>query len=308
MLGKSLMGGLCMTVVLSAAAGDTQLADAAQQGDRNGVRSLLEQKADVNARQGDGMTALHWAAFNDDLEMARMLLGAGANVKAETRLGAVTPLFMACKNGSASMIEALAQAGADANLPNAHGTTPLMMAAASGSAEAVKVLLDHGANVNAKESAHRQTALMFAAALNRDAAIKVLMEHGADAKVTTKLVDPGCGSVFDVNACLELDDDGNPVDEDGNPIPKGKDAVAGKSAPKETPSELHAQVAELQAQVKTLLARVEEMEKRSAGATAKAEPEGKAVPRRKGPAFMGGMTALLFAARDGQTDAARNVD
>ncbi len=329
MLCKSLIGGLCMTILLSAAS-DTRLADAAQQSDRNGVRSLLKQKADVNVGQGDGMTALHWAAFNDDLEMARMLLGAGANVKAETRLGAVTPLFMACKNGSASMIEALLKAGANANLPDARGTTPLMMAAASGGAEAVKVLLDHGANVNARESAHRQTALMFAAALNRDAAIKVLLEHGADAKLTTKLVDPGCGSVFDVNACLEVDDDGNPVDEEGNPIPKGKESGAGKSAAKETSanptgqssSVLGAQVAELQALVKTLVARVDEMEKRSAGAkappaaagsaaakteNASATPkvEAKAAPRRKGPAFMGGMTALLFAARDGQKDAAR---
>ena len=109
-----------------------------------------------------------------------MLLAAGANVKAATRVGAITPLFMACKNGNAAMIEALLKAGADANSTDEHGTTPLMMAAASGSADAVKVLIDHGADVNAREGAHGQTALMFAAALNRDAAIRVLLAHGAD--------------------------------------------------------------------------------------------------------------------------------
>src|SRR5271166_3179512 len=99
-----LLCGLC-TVAMLAAAADTRLADAAEQGDREAVRSLLKQKADVNGAQGDGSTALHWAAYKDDLEMAKLLLAAGANVKAATRIGAITPLFMACKNGNASVIE-----------------------------------------------------------------------------------------------------------------------------------------------------------------------------------------------------------
>src|ERR1700722_5896991 len=219
-------GKLLCTILLAAVSGlaadtrDTRLADAAQNSDRNLVKSLLAQKVDVNAAQGDGSTALHWAAFNDDLEMVQLLLNAGANVKAETRLGAVTPLFMACKNGNASIVEALLKAGASASAPDAHGTTPLMMAAAAGGAEAVKVLLEHGADANAKETSHGQTALMFAAAFNRDAAIKVLMAHGADAKITTKAVDPGCGSVFDVNGCVETDENGDAVDENGKPLPK----------------------------------------------------------------------------------------
>src|ERR1017187_718897 len=138
---KAFILGLSMAVLLSAAGTDTRLADAAMRGDKVGVRSLLKQKVDVNVPQGDGATALHWAAFQDDVEMAQLLLQAGANVKAATREGAITPLFMACTNGSAAMVERLLKAGADANSTKSNGTTALMIAAASGSADAVKVLL-----------------------------------------------------------------------------------------------------------------------------------------------------------------------
>ena len=77
------------------------VADAAMRGDAR-VRTLLKQGADVNAAQGDGMTALHWAARNGDAELAQMLLYAGANVKATTRLGGYTPLLMASRAGHAA--------------------------------------------------------------------------------------------------------------------------------------------------------------------------------------------------------------
>ncbi len=184
-----LVGALSMTALLLAAAADTPVADAAQAGDRATVRSLLRQGADVNAAHGDGMTALHWAAFRDDVETAEMLLYGGANVAAATRVNAMTPLVMASQNGSASMIETLLEGGADANLAMTTGTTPLMLAAASGVAEALKVLVDHGADVDAKEGERGQTPLMFAAALNRAEAIDVLIEGGADATIATKVVD-----------------------------------------------------------------------------------------------------------------------
>src|ERR1019366_1154548 len=113
MLGRSFIG-LTLAAGLVLAAGDTRLPDAARQGDRNAVQTLLRQKADVNAGEGDGTTALHWAASTNDIEMAKTLLAAGANVKAKSRIGGVTPLFMACRNGSAAMIELLLKAGADA--------------------------------------------------------------------------------------------------------------------------------------------------------------------------------------------------
>ena len=58
----------------------------------------------MNAAQGDGMTALHWAAMNGDAEMAQMLVYAGANVKATTRIGGYTPLFLAARQGKAAAI------------------------------------------------------------------------------------------------------------------------------------------------------------------------------------------------------------
>ena len=81
------------------AAAEAPVAEAAMAGDKEAVRALLKQGVDVNAAQGDGMTALHWAARQGDVELAQMLLYAGANVKAMTRLGGYTPLIMASQIG-----------------------------------------------------------------------------------------------------------------------------------------------------------------------------------------------------------------
>ena len=171
------------------AAVEAPVADAAMRGDATSVRHLLQRGTDVNAAQGDGLTALHWAAMNDDLKMVEMLVYAGANVKASTRIGGYTPLFMASRTGNAAIVGALLDAGADAIAVAATGATPLMLAAASGSADAVTRLLDHGADVNAAESARGQTALMFAAAYDRPDVITTLIEHGADAALGTTVVD-----------------------------------------------------------------------------------------------------------------------
>jgi ankyrin repeat protein len=154
---------LLLAAVVHAQSQAPRLADAAQKGDAKTVRSLLDQKADVNATQPDGMTAVHWAIERDDAEMTELLLRAGANVKAANREG-VTPLYLAANNGNAPIIDKLLRAGADPNaLLTTEGETALMFAAQIGSAAAVKVLLDAGANINTKQ-AKGQTALMWAAA------------------------------------------------------------------------------------------------------------------------------------------------
>ena len=185
----SLAGVLCMSTLLSAAPSDARVAEAAMRGDADAVRTLLKEGVDVNSAQGDGMTALHWAAMKDNVELAEMLLYAGANVKATTRMGGYTPLTMAAKNGNAAMIAALVKGGADVNIATSTGVTPLMLAAQSGHADAVKTLIDAGANVNAKETVREETALMFAATYNRTDAMAVLLKHGADLKASTKVVD-----------------------------------------------------------------------------------------------------------------------
>ncbi len=169
--------------------GKTPVADATMAGDRETVRALLQQGFDVNAAQGDGMTALHWTALSGDLETAKMLLYAGANVKASTRLGAFTPLLLASKSGGAPMVTTLLDAGADANDATSNGTTALMLASASGSVEAVSALLDRGASINTTESAMGQTALMFASAYDRGAVVDLLVARGADVAAATKVVD-----------------------------------------------------------------------------------------------------------------------
>src|SRR5215471_15803732 len=127
-LGPIFIAFMCATLLAKATAVDSRLSDAEMNGDRAAVQTLLKQKADVNGAQGDGSTALHWAAFRDDLETARALLKAGADVNPKTRLGEMTPLFIAAKNGNSEMIELLLGAGAGANSAGSNGTTPLMLA------------------------------------------------------------------------------------------------------------------------------------------------------------------------------------
>ena len=177
------------TLTHAAPAGAAAFVEAAMNGNRDAVRALLKDGADVNTTQADGMTALHWAAQKGDVELAKVLLYASANLKATTRIGGYTPLLIASKNGDAAMIETLTTAGADANTSTMNGTTPLMLASAAGKAAAVKALIDHGANVNAKENVKGETALTFAAALGRADVIRILTANGADLKVTTKAVD-----------------------------------------------------------------------------------------------------------------------
>src|SRR5882672_6374405 len=147
--------GCCVVMLLSAAvlgAAVSDLADAAMKGNKAAVRSLLQKKADVNAAQTDGTTALHWAVRLDDLETVDLLIRAGANVSTATRAGA-TPLSLAAINGNPAIIEKLVKAGANPNTPlTKYGDTLLMMAARTGNPAAIKTLLDNGAQINAMET------------------------------------------------------------------------------------------------------------------------------------------------------------
>jgi predicted LPLAT superfamily acyltransferase len=176
-------------VFLAATAPDAPMADAAMRGDVAAVRALIAQGADVNAAQGDGMTALHWAADLGNVELAQVLIAAGANVQATTRLGAFTPLHIAGENGDAALVKVLLAAGANPRAASdLGGETPMHFAAQSGSVEAVVAMLDRGGDVNAK-STTGQTPLMFAAEANRPEAVKALIERGGDPALTTAVID-----------------------------------------------------------------------------------------------------------------------
>jgi ankyrin repeat protein len=171
---------------VTGAAPTAEVADAAMRGDHDQVLELLEHGADANEAQGDGMTALHWAVRNEDVETARSLIYAGANVHATTRLNAVTPLWLAAQSGDAVMVYMLLDNKAEPDAATATGVTPLMIASASGNPDAVGVLIERGANPNATEKTYGQTPLMFAAANNEADVIAVLVEKGADVAAATK--------------------------------------------------------------------------------------------------------------------------
>ena len=181
-----------LAVLLSGALStDSPVADAAMTGDLASVRTLLADGADVNAPQGDGMTALHWAARAADADLARLLLEAGAEVDAATRIGAYTPLHLASEVGGREVVGLLLEAGAEqtATTADVGGATPLHLAAGAGEADAVRQLLAHGGDADVREARWGQTPLMYAAARGREAAVRALLEGGADPALATWVTD-----------------------------------------------------------------------------------------------------------------------
>ncbi|WP_240907074.1 ankyrin repeat domain-containing protein [Paludisphaera rhizosphaerae] len=184
-MGSSVMRSIVTVLAMvllstdsSAAEAGSALADAAERGDRAAVRRLLDRGEDVGQAQPDGMTALHWAAYLDDLETATLLIRAGADAGAANRFG-VKPLPLACESGDAAMVELLLGAGADPNTTLQGGETALMIAARTGKVQAVKALIARGADVDAKER-RGQTALMWAAAEGHADVVGALLDARAD--------------------------------------------------------------------------------------------------------------------------------
>ncbi|MBW3542943.1 MAG: ankyrin repeat domain-containing protein [Planctomycetes bacterium] len=155
-----------------------RLADAAEKNDAAAVRALLKDGAAVNVPQADGMTALHWAVYHDEIELTELLVNSDADVKAANRYG-VPPLSIACMNGNGKIVDLLLEAGADPHTKLPGGETALMTAARTGRLGPVEALLARGADVNAKEH-HGQTALMWAAAEGHVQVVEALLEAGAD--------------------------------------------------------------------------------------------------------------------------------
>src|SRR5688572_15287933 len=186
-LRKAGLFAVSLFALLAAAPPEAPVADAAMKGDREAVRALVRQGADVNAPQGDGMTALHWAALNGDVEIADMLVHAGANLEAITRIGGHRPLHVASRQGNAPVVALLLKAGATAKATTSNGVSALHYAAGAGATEAVVALLDAGVDPNVTEPAWSHTPLMIAAAQNRPATIRALLSRGANPALTARL-------------------------------------------------------------------------------------------------------------------------
>jgi len=297
--GGALVVALGMAVALSAAS-STPVADAAMRGDRDAVRSLLKQGADVRTAHGDGMTALHWAADRGDAELVEMLLYAGANVEAVTRIGEYTPLHIAARSGNAAVVKALLKAGASVKATSTNtGVTPLHLAAAAGDVAVVQTLLDAHADVNARENSWGQTPLIFAAAQNRVEAIKRLMAAGADPAIASKTLD------------LTLH---GQLDRAANERQKKVLETTVEKGKQPTPSQVQAAITaarELYASGKVPPPEKKEEPAPSAAGAASQPANGGVVnpqnPEEINPPVTskGGLTALLHAARQGYIDAAK---
>ena len=174
-----------LLVVGLTAAGDVRLIDAVRSMNVERVRALLAERVNVNAPQGDGATALHWAVHLDDLPLVETLIRAGARTEVADDTGA-TPLYLACVNRNAAAVSRLLAAGANPNAALLSGETVLMACARAGEAASVRALLGRGAQINTRESAHNQTALMWAAAQSHADVVGALLEKGADIRARSR--------------------------------------------------------------------------------------------------------------------------
>lgn len=180
---------ILLTASLSASSADTPVADAAMRGDAAAVKTLIAGGADVNAAQGDGMTALHWTALNGDAGTTAALLSAGAKVDQPTRLGNYTPLHLASSRGHVAVITRLLEAGSVVSAVTDTGVQPIHLAAQAGVPDAITTLLARGADVNVQDRTHGRTPLVFAASQNRIDAMRVLIAKGADILRPTTVID-----------------------------------------------------------------------------------------------------------------------
>jgi uncharacterized protein len=168
----------------------SDVADAVMRRDAVRLEQLIRAKADVNAAQPDGTTALHWAAHYGDTVAATKLLKARANTAAVTGTG-MTPLALACETGNEQMVRLLLKARANPNQALNNGETPLMMAARTGSVPVLKLLLDRRVEIEAREKLRGTTALMWAAANSNPDAVRLLISKGADLNARSATVAPG---------------------------------------------------------------------------------------------------------------------
>jgi uncharacterized protein len=186
----AVLAALSFGVIHGNAMAASDVADAAMHSDAAHVVALIAAKADVNAPQPDGSTALHWAAHHGDVKLTAELLRAHANPGAAMENG-MTPLLLACEAGNADLVKELLKAGADPNQTLENGETPLMMAARTGSVPVLTALVAKGAKVDDKEKLRGTTALMWAAANSNTDAVRFLISKGADISARSGTTPPG---------------------------------------------------------------------------------------------------------------------
>ena len=276
----------CTLWRVAAAASD--VADAVMNQDNGRLEHLLAAKADVNATQPDGSTALHWAAYHGDAPTAVTLLKAHANPNVRTTTG-MTPLLLACQSGSEELVRVLLKAGADPNATLTHGETPLMMAARTGSVPVMKVLLEKSKDVkvDAREDLRGTTALMWAAANSNTDAVRYLISKGADVSAHSATTRPGRSPYLAPSSRDRINEfvhgyglAGLTVDEDA------PDPTKGTQKEREVQAAKHKKLEE----------------QRAAAAKVLAEYPGDDENAHKNAKQWGGLTPLIFATRQGDLE------
>lgn len=142
------------------------LVQAARQGQRDTIESLLSQGAAINERDKDGKTALTHAAFNGRIETVKLLLKNDAAINLKDHYGG-TPLFWAVCGAYFDIVKLLTDHGADISAQDNQGRSPFMRAASGVSRPAhidiMKLFLDLGTDDVNQADNHGVTALMTAA-------------------------------------------------------------------------------------------------------------------------------------------------
>jgi ankyrin repeat protein len=283
------------------------VADAVMRGDAETLAGLLRDGADVNAVQPDSATALHWAAYRDDVDAARQLLEAGAHPTVANREG-MTPLALASIAGNAEMIRLLAAAGADihARLPN--GETMLMLAARTGSVAGLEALLDLGAEIDTTEALRGTTALMWAAAYSNPPAVELLLARDADPSLKSAVVERGRGPYLAPAARERIEEFERGTGLRGAAVAFNLDAGDSAERPDEDARPAGTATPSAATPPTAGTAPV------GAGATIAgddaAEAEAAAAEsffNRRQPRDAGGLTALIFAAREGDLASAASL-
>jgi ankyrin repeat protein len=157
----------------------TALHLAADNGNMTVVKLLLENRADVDAKEEDNWTALHLAAQNGHEAVVELLLERGADVTARSTIGS-TVLHLAAQNGYEVVVNLLLKHGADIEArENTNSSAALHLAAKNGAEAVIKLLLENGANIEAKDK-DGSTALFLAAVDGHEAVVRLLLKNGAD--------------------------------------------------------------------------------------------------------------------------------
>lgn len=277
----------------TAVANGSPVADAAQANDLERVRTLLRDGTDGNTAQSDGLTAMHWAALNDNPDIIGLLSYAGAGVEPLTRLGGYTPLHLAARAGNAAAAEALLKAGAEVDAWTTTGVTALHFAAQANSDATVRILVERGASIDAQDHFQGRTPLVFAAGRNATASVAELLALGADPTVATDTRDYVGRRAADQEE-QRLRARVRAAEAGVEPQAPPQSTVAVANPTREPPQDSAAPGTEPPADTES-----------SADSTAAAEPELRALSSEEQIGVQGGFTPLHYAAREGHLETAR---